>query len=217
MRVQRRDDGHDDFWPAYTDILMVTCLVLILLVVTFVITRPDNRIKEEQERRKNAFVTRFNKVMTIERGKNLVGLHSPPGERQIISFSDQMLFDKGDAALKRSEGRTSLTKLSRLMAEFLGPTPGFKTIKVNGHTDEDAIHTTQFPSNWHLSSARATSVVYFLVQHGIAPGVLSATGFAEFRPVDPLGNVIREKAKKRRIEIELLYPEDWIASQVRKK
>lgn len=217
MRIHRRDEGSDEFWPAYTDILMVLSLILVLLVVTFVITQPDNRVKDEQERRKNSFVEKFDKVMKEERDKKLMDLRSPPGETQTITFSDQMLFDKGDAELRLPAGRASLAKLAGLMREFLTPTPIFETVKVNGHTDEDAIKTVQFPSNWHLSSARATSVVYFLVQNRIDPRVLSATGFAQYHDWRPNGERISSKAQKRRIEIELHYPDAWIADQMRKK
>lgn len=215
MRVFSNDDGYEDFWPAYTDILMVTVLILTLLVVTFSITRNDDSIKQEQERRKAIFATRFHAVLKTEEAKDLVRLSSPPGERQIITFSDQLLFDKGDAELRRKEGQASLAKLSQVLQKFTTSPMLLQAVRVNGHTDEDPIETPQFPSNWHLSSARATTVVYFFTKHGLRPEHLSSAGFAEYRPYDAFGNRLKDKAKKRRIDIELLYPEDWLTSQKR--
>jgi flagellar motor protein MotB len=213
MRRGVAGDSDDEFWPAYTDILMVTCLILILLLVSFVISRTDNHIREEQDRRKRQFATEFNHDLADEVARHQVSLISPKGERQVISFSDQLLFDVGDAALTKPAGLASLAKLSILIKRHLVGEALFNSVKVNGHTDEDPIVTVEFPSNWHLSGARATSVVYFLVKHGIPPQELSATGYAEFQPVDAAGHLITDKARKRRIDIELLYPEDWIARQ----
>lgn len=214
MRGRVRVEAPDEFWPAYTDILMVTSLILVLLVVTFVISRQDNTLQNELDRRKYAFETAFNQRFAAEKKAGRIMLFSPPGERQTISFSDQMLFDKGDARLTRPEGKDALVKVASLLKAHGSL---YKTVQVTGHTDEDPIVTAQFPSNWHLSSARATSVVYFFVSQGLRPDLFSATGFAEFRAIDPMGEKIVSKPKKRRIEIEVLYPMDWLGKQVASK
>ncbi len=194
---------------------MVTALVLTFVVVALVISpHRDTRAKDEQERRKGEFEAAFNAVMNRERTLNLVALASPAGERQTLSFSDQLLFERGDARLTQRDGLISLGKVAGLLRRFSGAKPLFHSVKVNGHTDETPIATSKYPSNWHLSSDRATSVVYFLVQHGIPPERLTASGYAEFRPVDPYGKPITGMARQRRIEIEILYPEDWLAGQL---
>ena len=214
MRGRVRVESPDEFWPAYTDILMVTALILVLLVVTFVISRQDNSVQNELDRRKQAFQKAFNERLAPEAKAGHITLISPPGERQTITFSDQLLFDLGDARITRPDGKVALTKVSSLL-KSLGPL--YKSIQVNGHTDEDPISTPQYPSNWHLSSARATSVVYYFVGQGLPPTLFSATGYAEFRPLDPNGNRIASKPRKRRIEIEVLYPLDWIGQQLSAK
>ena len=75
-------------------------------------------------------------------------------------------------------------------------------MRVDGHTDQVPIKTPRFPSNWELSTARAISVVKFLVKHGISPTNLAATGFGEFQPIDPRDS---EEAyiRNRRIELKL--------------
>jgi chemotaxis protein MotB len=217
MRILAQTDGHEDFWPAYTDILMITSLVLVLLAATFALTRQDDRIKQELEKRKVAFEERFNMAMAPEIAKGLVALASPPGERQTISFSDQLLFEAGDAELKRQAGKASLSKLVSLIQHPLKENTLFQRIQVDGHTDPDPIKTSQYPSNWHLSGARATSVLYFFVKAGLPPERMTATGHAQYHPFDPEGKRISEKSRMRRIEIVLLYPADWIGQQLQRQ
>jgi flagellar motor protein MotB len=75
------------------------------------------------------------------------------------------------------------------------------TISVEGHTDDLPISTPVFASNWELSTARATRVVQFLIEHGgLAPARLSAAGFAEHRPrVANTGDASR--ARNRRVDL----------------
>lgn len=215
MRILAQADGHEDFWPAYTDILMITCLVLILLAATFALSRQDDRIKQELERRKTSFEQSFKAAMAPEIRKGLVRLASPPGERQTISFSEQLLFEAGDATLKKWQGRASLKKVADLCKPYVKNGQLFQRIQVNGHTDPDPIKTSNYPSNWHLSSARATSVLYYFVKAGLPPAGLTATGFAQYHPFEPDGRRIIEKPRMRRIEVVLLYPSDWLGEQLR--
>lgn len=217
MKRGQPERALEEFWPAYVDILMVVALILVMLVLTFVLARPDTRVREEQERRKAEFAAAFHRALGDEERAGLVSLLSPPGETQVVTFADQLLFDSGDAALRRARGRESLDRLAGLLRGALARRGGplFETVVVNGHTDEDPIHTVQFPSNWHLSSARATSVVYHFVQRGLAPTTLSAVGYGEFRPVRPVSREpIVGKARKRRIEVVLSYPEPFLARQL---
>ncbi len=80
-------------------------------------------------------------------------------------------------------------------------------LRVEGHTDPRPISTPRFPSNWELSTARATSVLRFLVDStGIDPSIISALGFGEFRPRVP--NTTEENmAQNRRVDIVVLSEE----------
>lgn len=75
-------------------------------------------------------------------------------------------------------------------------------LQVEGHTDRRPIRTAEFPSNWELSSARAQSIVYFLINAGIPPERLSAVGYAEFQPITD-GEDAESLARNRRIELRL--------------
>lgn len=78
-------------------------------------------------------------------------------------------------------------------------------VRIEGHTDDVPIHTPRFASNWELSTARATTVVAFLMEAGLSPQRLSAAGYAEFHPKvvnDSEGN----RARNRRIDMVVLNP-----------
>jgi chemotaxis protein MotB len=75
-------------------------------------------------------------------------------------------------------------------------------LRVDGHTDIRPIATAQFPSNWELSSARATSVVQYLISKGFSPQHLAAAGFGEFQPIDT-GTTEEAYRRNRRIELKL--------------
>jgi chemotaxis protein MotB len=75
-------------------------------------------------------------------------------------------------------------------------------LQVNGHTDARPISSSQFPSNWELSAARAIAVVKYLITKGVDPERLVAAGYGQFDPIDP-GTTEDAYRKNRRIEIKL--------------
>jgi chemotaxis protein MotB len=116
----------------------------------------------------------------------------------VISINAQLLFKSGSADLDPNSKPTI-----REIGDILLQVPG-KQIKIEGHTDNDAISSSQFPSNWELSSARATNVLRLLVDKAhIDPRLISSVGYGEFRPVAP--NTTEEnKSKNRRVDIVIL-------------
>ena len=76
-------------------------------------------------------------------------------------------------------------------------------LRVDGHTDNTPLSGTgRFADNWELSSARATSVVKFLIENGVPANRLVAAGFGEFQPLDA-SNTPEARDKNRRIELKL--------------
>ncbi|HAM53221.1 MAG TPA: hypothetical protein DCP92_21920, partial [Nitrospiraceae bacterium] len=74
-------------------------------------------------------------------------------------------------------------------------------IVIEGHTDTVPIQSAQYPSNWELSSARATSVLrYFLNDHTNNPSRFSAAGYSGYRPIAP-NTTPDGRAKNRRVDI----------------
>src|SRR5262244_1813420 len=118
-------------------------------------------------------------------------------------FQSEVFFDAGQAVLK-PEGRAEIDKLASLLADLEKqiPTDIAWVLRVDGHTDVRPIASSQYPSNWALSSARAISVVRDLIQKGISPQHLVAAGFGEFQPLDT-DKTEDAYRKNRRIELKL--------------
>jgi chemotaxis protein MotB len=123
------------------------------------------------------------------------------GDRFVLP--SELLFDSGSATLA-GPGRAELGKLATTLRHLASRIPADIDwiLRIDGHTDQIPINTTQFASNWELSTARAVSVVQFLVAEGIAPQRLSAAGFGEFHPIDP-AQTPEAFRRNRRIELKL--------------
>jgi chemotaxis protein MotB len=118
-------------------------------------------------------------------------------------FQSEVLFETGSAELG-AEGQIQMARLARTLLDISPniPTELDWVLRVDGHTDNRPIRTTQFPSNWELSSARAISVVKFLIGRGLPPNRVAATGFGEFQPIDTDDDEIAYR-RNRRIELKL--------------
>jgi chemotaxis protein MotB len=118
-------------------------------------------------------------------------------------FQSELFFDSGQAVLK-PEGRDELDKVASALSELDRQIPGeiAWVLRVDGHTDVRPISSAQFRSNWELSSARAISVVQYLMSRGISPQRLVAAGFGEFQPIDP-ARTDEAYSRNRRIELKL--------------
>ncbi len=118
-------------------------------------------------------------------------------------FQSEVLFDGGSAAL-RPEALPALDKIADALGALEKNIPADIAwiIRIDGHTDARPISTAQFPSNWELSSARATSVVQYMISKGISPQHLVAAGFGEFQPLDT-GTSEEAFRRNRRIELKL--------------
>jgi chemotaxis protein MotB len=124
------------------------------------------------------------------------------GDRFI--FQSEVLFDLASADLGE-QGKTQLNGMVKALKEIAAQIPEDTNwiLRVDGHTDKLPIKTPQFPSNWELSSARALSVVKYLVSQGIPPKHLVAAGFGEFQPLDDKADDKNDLARNRRIEFKL--------------
>lgn len=119
-------------------------------------------------------------------------------------FQSEVLFPSASAILN-PEGEEELARLASILKEVIAkiPTNIPWILRVDGHTDRLALRfNLDFKSNWELSTARALSVVHFLIKQGIAPDRLAATGFGEYHPLDPEQNDAAYR-KNRRIEFKL--------------
>jgi len=128
-----------------------------------------------------------NKVQTIVERRGLV----------VRVLTDNLLFDSGSATLQ-----TGADQLLHEVAQLLNLDKSHP-ITVEGHTDNQPIHNAQFPSNWELSTARATNVVRFLITQGVSAYRLGAVGYADLHPIASNATA-GGRAQNRRVEIVLM-------------
>lgn len=118
-------------------------------------------------------------------------------------FQSEVLFPSGQAAMS-PEGLGAIDQLARAILDLEGKIPKEVdwALQVDGHTDVRPIGNPQFPSNWELSTARAVSVVKYLISKGVPARRLVAAGYGEFAPLEDGGaeDVLR---RNRRIELKL--------------
>ena len=133
-----------------------------------------------------------------------VGTHEDmriEGDRFV--FQSEVLFASGSAEIGEA-GERRLAKLARSLHDVSRDIPNDLdwVLRVDGHTARQAVATPDYPSNWELSSARATTVVRFLIRQGVPPYRLAATGFGEFQPLDADTDESAQR-RNRRIEFRL--------------
>ena len=118
-------------------------------------------------------------------------------------FESEVLFPSGSATLT-PEGMAAMDQVASAIQDLTKQIPPEIdwALQVNGHTDSRPISSAPFPSNWELSTARAASVVKFMISRGIPPDRLVAAGFGEFQPIEA-GNSEEALQKNRRIELKL--------------
>lgn len=118
-------------------------------------------------------------------------------------FQSELFFETASAELG-AEGEVRLGQVASVLQRVAERIPDEIewVLQVEGHTDRRPINTPEFPSNWELSSARAQSIVYFLIEQGIPAERLSAVGYGEFQPVAD-GDDAESFARNRRIELRL--------------
>jgi len=123
------------------------------------------------------------------------------GDRFVVPTD--ILFDSASAELGPT-AQASMDKLAETVKLVAAEIPSSVdwVLRIDGHTDARPIHTDRFPSNWELSSARAVSIVKYLVVQGIPAHRLSANGFGQFQPLDP-AQTPEAFTRNRRIEIQL--------------
>ncbi|MEM8786582.1 MAG: peptidoglycan-binding protein, partial [Pseudomonadota bacterium] len=123
------------------------------------------------------------------------------GDRFVLQ--SEILFASGSATIN-PDGRQELAKIAEVINEISSVIPDDVAwiIRVDGHSDVVPISTPEFPSNWHLSAARAIAVVRFLTARGVDPMHLAAAGFGEFDPLAE-GRDPATLRRNRRIEFKL--------------
>ncbi|MCC4241452.1 peptidoglycan -binding protein [Thalassospira povalilytica] len=149
----------------------------------------------ELQRYRSEFFGRLREVLGDRQDIRVVG------DRFV--FQSEVLFGSGSADLGE-EGQEQLAKLGQTLTTIASEIPDDIdwVMRVDGHTDKVPIRNLKFASNWELSSARAISVVKFLIDQGVPPNRLVAAGFGEYQPLDNRDDEIAYR-RNRRIEFKI--------------
>jgi len=150
---------------------------------------------QELQRYRSDFFGRLRELLRDRKDIRIVG------DRFV--FQSEVLFPSGQATMT-PEGLAAIDQLAAAIIELEKSIPKEIdwALQVDGHTDVRPIASSQFPSNWELSSARATSVVKYLISRGVSPKRLVAAGYGEFQPLED-GNSEEVLRRNRRIELKL--------------
>ncbi len=136
--------------------------------------------------------------------KKIIVTTSPEG--LTIHLLERLLFESGSAELK-PEAMSVLDTLAEIL-KFLP-----NKIRIEGHTDNRPIRSAKFPSNWHLSVARALNTAYYLMNKGVNPEKISIVGYAEYRPIAP-NDSEENRAKNRRVDIVVISTQSGVFGKI---
>jgi chemotaxis protein MotB len=176
----------------------------------------EKRDKESQTRiadlgqRLNVALAQRVQELSRYRSDFFGGLRKVLGNRddvQIVGdrfvFQAEVFFDSGSAEIS-PEGQAQMDKLASAISALEKEIPADINwvLRIDGHTDNRPIATASFASNWELSSARAISVVKYLISHGVPANRLVAAGFGEYQPL-VAGTADADLRRNRRIELKL--------------
>jgi chemotaxis protein MotB len=165
------------------------------------VDRRNARLAEKQ-RKLNERMQKLNETLTtkmagfVNNGQMTV---SQSTRGVTLDINASMLFKPGEAAVQAQAVQT-LADIAKILSEEN------MAIEVEGHTDNLPISNAQFPSNWELSSARASSVVRLFIEQGIVATRLKATGLADNVPIEE-NSSIEGRARNRRVAVTVLAPE----------
>ena len=187
-----------------TQIVLVLLLAISLTGCSIVLQKRHSsdvqRIRElKEEARALADAKRIlEKRLKKEIGEEKVRLEL--AERGlVITFVAEVLFDSGKAKLKKG-AHSALNKVASVLVKELGG----RNIGIEGHTDNKPIKYSGWKSNWELSTARATSVLHYLLDNKrVNPGLISATGYGKYRPIAS-NDTPEGQQKNRRVEIVVM-------------
>jgi chemotaxis protein MotB len=121
-------------------------------------------------------------------------------EGLVVSLREMGFYESGSVAMRPS-AMNAVDRLAKVIV------PRTESLRIEGHTDNVPIHNARFPSNWELSTARATELVQlFIYRYQVMPSRLSAAGFAEFHPVAD-NATLEGRSHNRRVDILILNPQ----------
>lgn len=164
----------------YADLMTeLVCFFIILYALSAALSKNIKNAKEELE-----------KMMKEQKMQ---------GQMQVTKDGLQLTLEEQEGSAYFESGKAEITEKGKVMLDHIAPILAKipNEVLVEGHTDNVPIHTTQFDSNWELSTARSTNVVKYLVQvDKLAPDRIAAIGYGEYKPI--VANDTPENRNKNR-------------------
>lgn len=212
MRTRKRNNNNEEenvhrWLISYSDFLtlLFTFFVALYALSSIDITKAekmtsslrkvfkviDEPISFEEDRNK-AIIEDLRKLLNDISGINI----KSDARGIVVTLPDSLLFSSGSAELK-PESIDALTRIGEKLKELPGK------VAIEGHTDNIPISSSVYKSNWELSSARASSVLHFLLQRGLSPDRFLIAGYGEYKPV-ATNDTDEGRAKNRRVELIIL-------------
>ncbi len=205
---QEEDEDISSFWLiTYSD---MTTLLLSFFLLMFSFTLMTQERRDELVAMLNTVTSTKQQVQDVKKKEELENAArdiaaqfkkdetfiESSEEEVTVGLSSSVTFDSGEAMLTE-KALAPLEKVAAILVKMPN------VIRVEGHTDDVPIRGGRFPSNWHLSAARAQSVVRLLMERGVDPKRLQVVGYGEVKPRQP-NDTEAGRAANRRIEIKLL-------------
>jgi chemotaxis protein MotB len=183
-------------WPSFVDALSASLLVLVFIITLLSIR--SGKVLETMQKAKATDQVQQMITETVEKVVRSEGVTvTRLDERLRIMVPDTLLFSSGSAQISEA-GQGIILAVARRLADIAGP------VEVQGHTDDRPIKgklSGRFPTNWELSTARATAVVRLMEeQGGIDSSRLSGAGLSMHRPIAS-NDTEAGRSRNRRIEI----------------
>ncbi len=206
-----RDQGDLNPLPPFVDITVATIMALLLLTSLHALNSMKAEVYDEITRRQTALRGSVQAAFPEQWRKGAIA-DSVDNEEQRFTFTDRVLFPSSEATLN-PQGKVLLQRFGAILRQHQDD---LDVIRVEGHTDEQPIHS-RFYSNWELSTARACAVVHVLVDQDfgvcLRPELVNAAGYAEFHPVAK-GHSEAAWHLNRRIEVAIRYSPARIERQL---
>ena len=194
------DDEGEGWLTSYLDVLTLLITLFVLLLSMSETGAGDDAASEQATASTGpaspGVLPRNDGLQPRFSGLNVDGVSVDEDDSGItLRINNRLLFASGEASLTAG-GRTVLRELVEQIDSFEG------RVSVEGHTDNVPISTARFPSNWELSTRRATAVLRELVDNGLSRKRLRAIGYADTRPLES-NETAGGRAANRRVELLL--------------
>jgi len=206
-----RFDREPNYWPVFTDVVMGSIFVFLILIITFNEQIKAQKITKEIERRKSALITKLERLKADKYSSLKSSFSINPLDSGIRLYFDQnILFDEAKYHLKIGD-KTALsiiTDISMLLKEHNAKDiHDFHEIIIEGHTNSKPF-SGEF-GNWGLSAARSNTILKIMKNY-IDPKKLSPRGYADTRPRE------YDSDQQKRIELLISFDRDKVKEEVQK-